>query len=272
MVGRKSSIGLLKSILQHEGVPKQHIFTTVFAQGVTYRWGLAWTFIPEAAALYMSYQLLQGNIDTNTMNSDHLQTMPYSQRKEEEEKNAFALSLTQNEFHQTMTGQEKSILDRIVQSASFDAVNDEDGGTQSKIQQPPSVLLLEEGKKRLAMILFGLDDALTSINLSKFPEIHYLAAPSGQGNIGTIQSTMTHFSSNFIIQESNLHQQYYLFFVEIFASSQPSSTAAMTSPPVKKLLVTFHLHLSSSPENTGQSTLMLQVKLSSIFSSQKLAR
>jgi hypothetical protein len=61
MVGKKSSIGILKKILQKEGIPKEQIFTTVFAQGVTYRWGLAWTFIPEAAALYMSYQLLHGS-------------------------------------------------------------------------------------------------------------------------------------------------------------------------------------------------------------------
>jgi hypothetical protein len=58
MVGKKSSLGILKAILIKEGIPKQQIFTTVFAQGVTYRWGLAWTFLPEAAAAYQTTLLL----------------------------------------------------------------------------------------------------------------------------------------------------------------------------------------------------------------------
>jgi hypothetical protein len=58
MVGKKSSITILKRVLQFEGIPKHQIFTYTFAQGITHRWGIAWTFLPEYARLYAQSVLL----------------------------------------------------------------------------------------------------------------------------------------------------------------------------------------------------------------------
>jgi 23S rRNA A1618 N6-methylase RlmF len=77
MVGKKSSLKVLKKLLLQEGVPLSHIFTTVFAQGVTHRWGLGWTFVPEAAALYACFNVLgsgsgssSSSNNTGNVNSD----------------------------------------------------------------------------------------------------------------------------------------------------------------------------------------------------------
>ena len=48
------SLKLLKKMLLREGVPVDHVFTHTLAQGVTYRWVIAWTFNAEAAALVRS--------------------------------------------------------------------------------------------------------------------------------------------------------------------------------------------------------------------------
>jgi 23S rRNA A1618 N6-methylase RlmF len=59
MVGKKSSLTTLKQMLLQEGVPREQIFIREFAQGVTYRWGLAWTFSPEAAALNKAFEMVR---------------------------------------------------------------------------------------------------------------------------------------------------------------------------------------------------------------------
>lgn len=50
LVGKMRSLKHLKKMLLREGVPVDHIFTHTLAQGVTYRWVIAWTFNAEAAA------------------------------------------------------------------------------------------------------------------------------------------------------------------------------------------------------------------------------
>lgn len=54
MLGKKSSVGLLRKMLLHEGVPADCVVTTAFHQGSTRRWGLAWTFSAYLAAHYRS--------------------------------------------------------------------------------------------------------------------------------------------------------------------------------------------------------------------------
>lgn len=54
LVGKMQSLKLLKKMLLCEGVPVDHVFTHTLAQGVTYRWVIAWTFNAEAAALVRS--------------------------------------------------------------------------------------------------------------------------------------------------------------------------------------------------------------------------
>lgn len=58
MVGRKSSLKLLRHIMQQYQIPKEQIFETSLLQGVTYRWAIAWTFSAEAAGLYQTYMML----------------------------------------------------------------------------------------------------------------------------------------------------------------------------------------------------------------------
>lgn len=58
MVGKKGSLKILKQLLLDHGLPPQQVFETSFAQGVTYRWALAWTFSAEAASLYQTFTLL----------------------------------------------------------------------------------------------------------------------------------------------------------------------------------------------------------------------
>lgn len=58
MVGKKSSLKVLRQILSFYGIPKSQIFETSFVQGVTYRWAIAWTFSSAAAALYHSFTIL----------------------------------------------------------------------------------------------------------------------------------------------------------------------------------------------------------------------
>lgn len=52
MVGKHSSLKQIKRILLHEGVHKDHIFTTTLAQGLTHRWAVAWTFHSAVADAY----------------------------------------------------------------------------------------------------------------------------------------------------------------------------------------------------------------------------
>jgi 23S rRNA A1618 N6-methylase RlmF len=44
MVGKKSSLGALRRLLQRCGVLERHTHSTLFRQGKTMRWGLAWSF------------------------------------------------------------------------------------------------------------------------------------------------------------------------------------------------------------------------------------
>lgn len=62
MVGKKSSITTLKHILLQEGIPNSQIFVETLSQGVTHRWLIIWTFLPEIAALYHSYRMLQPSL------------------------------------------------------------------------------------------------------------------------------------------------------------------------------------------------------------------
>jgi hypothetical protein len=50
LVGKMQSLKHLKRMLLCEGVPAEHVFTHTLAQGLTYRWVIAWTFNAEAAA------------------------------------------------------------------------------------------------------------------------------------------------------------------------------------------------------------------------------
>lgn len=72
MVGKKSSLARLKHMLLAEGIPREQIFVREFAQGVTYRWGLAWTFSPEAAALNNSFEVMRPQTEHQTVNSKGL--------------------------------------------------------------------------------------------------------------------------------------------------------------------------------------------------------
>ena len=47
MVGKKHSLQVLRALLLREGIEAKNIRTTVFEQGVTHRWGIAWSFIDE---------------------------------------------------------------------------------------------------------------------------------------------------------------------------------------------------------------------------------
>jgi len=50
LVGKMQSLKHLKRMLLCEGVSADHVFTHTLAQGLTYRWVIAWTFNAEAAA------------------------------------------------------------------------------------------------------------------------------------------------------------------------------------------------------------------------------
>jgi hypothetical protein len=60
MVGKKSSVSILKRMLLEEGLSSSQFATTAFMQGVTYRWGVAWTFSEPAALLYHTQAMLRG--------------------------------------------------------------------------------------------------------------------------------------------------------------------------------------------------------------------
>lgn len=66
MVGKKATLPQLKKILLQNGVPASHIFDTVFAQGVTFRWAIAWTFSHETATLYRSFMMLHRSSEKGT--------------------------------------------------------------------------------------------------------------------------------------------------------------------------------------------------------------
>ncbi|RYY82292.1 DUF890 domain-containing protein [archaeon] len=58
MVGKKSSLGILKTLLKQYGVHPDNIVITSLLQGLTYRWVLAWTFSRPAVVLYKAYAML----------------------------------------------------------------------------------------------------------------------------------------------------------------------------------------------------------------------
>jgi hypothetical protein len=156
-----------------------------------------------------------------------------------------------------MTLQEKKLLDSLI--ATSDSNNS------------PSSLLLQEGKRRLSGLLSQLDSALTSINLSKFPEISFISSMLD----GRLQTTKWTFSSHFTIQESAQ-----LFNVEIFTSHTPSvnPTASLGSSSQtltdKQLLLTIHINLSVLPDEQSPTKCSTSVsaKLFSFCCSQSLAR
>jgi hypothetical protein len=158
-----------------------------------------------------------------------------------------------------MTLQEKKLLDSSIISSSDNS--------------PPS-LLLEEGRKRLAFLLSQLDSALSSINLSKFPEISFISSTLG----GRLQTTKWTFSSTFSILESGSSQRNHLFLVEIFTSHAPSndlvSSSVPSSQPEKKSLLSIHINLSVLPDEQSpmKCSAVVEAKLSTFLCSQSLAR
>lgn len=58
MVGKKKSLGILKTLLRQHGVHADNIVSSSLLQGSTHRWVLAWTFSKPAAVLYKAYAML----------------------------------------------------------------------------------------------------------------------------------------------------------------------------------------------------------------------
>lgn len=60
MIGRKANLKVLVSKLWEVGVTIMK--TTEFVQGETYRWGLAWSFVPPARKVVASHVAEKSNI------------------------------------------------------------------------------------------------------------------------------------------------------------------------------------------------------------------
>ena len=63
MLGKKSSVKVIVQILLREGFKRSQIFTSTFAQGTTYRWGIAWTWSIAAAEQYKLRQWYSKSLD-----------------------------------------------------------------------------------------------------------------------------------------------------------------------------------------------------------------
>lgn len=98
MVGKKSSIAVLRAQLLAEGLKKEQIILTTFMQGITYRWAIAWTFSTPAAVLAHTHMMLvapaeQANVQT------------------------FSLELSFDTLHATSMLEELSVTDGVQRAA-----------------------------------------------------------------------------------------------------------------------------------------------------------
>lgn len=157
MVGKKSSLPTLKRILIVNGIPVNQIFETSFAQGVTHRWGLAWTFIPEAARLYHAYIFLQKpdvQLDSKASEIDSSGSgMPF-----------LSTEVDPEQFQKTMLSKEKESLP---------------SATESNILE----YLAWASRNRLADILPKLAETLSSQNYQGFEEFSYMTPLGVTNNI-----------------------------------------------------------------------------------------
>lgn len=64
MVGKNSSLKILKEILKEEGIPSTQIVSIRLSQGSTHRWVLAWTFNPLLSFLYHYNLKLKKKVQT----------------------------------------------------------------------------------------------------------------------------------------------------------------------------------------------------------------
>jgi hypothetical protein len=74
MLGKKTSVRILRHFLQSIGLNRSQIQYYRIQQGQTHRWILAWTFLVPAATLYQTYALLHPNSaadSTGSTNNDH---------------------------------------------------------------------------------------------------------------------------------------------------------------------------------------------------------
>ncbi len=96
MLGKKSSLRTLRAVLRAEGLPPAQVATTIFRQGFTRRWALAWTFSASAAEGYRKLV----NDQTQREKASSLQTASAAF--------GFSVAMTEQAFVDSMTGAERS--------------------------------------------------------------------------------------------------------------------------------------------------------------------
>lgn len=270
MVGKKSSLKILKSILTREGIPRKQIFTTTFAQGVTHRWGLAWTFLPEAAALYQSSQLLNSSSllpSSQTPAPIHPSEADKNVPPPSSDISSLQLQVSPIQFFETMTQAERLKKSSFLDQLSF----------LQSLSPECTDTLLELASERIELLCGEMNQALiSSSQLSKFPEMTYLSTTNNQ-----LQSVQWNYSCKTTIIEKILScsNPLIIMHVEIFLYQNGSSShlvPADLSSMKSIVIVEFGLQIvySSAAENGSSASIRLLAtsRLASCNCSQNLAR
>lgn len=227
MVGKKSSLKTLKKMLLREGLPPNQMFTTVFAQGVTHRWGFAWTFVHEAAALYACFGVLGSSSattsstpNTNPINPTTVQLS--TSTAADPAKYEFDFSFEQ--YLATSLVEETKEMFVYLQSRNV-SIN-----TESNVALTALVPIIAT---RMNLVCSKLEEAYTSINIkSHVADISFI----------TSQGTFGHTASKGSLRVEIVH-----------------NALAVNDP--EALSVLFHIHYVDSHFQKQLATLEIFVKI-----------